>query len=314
MKLGTPRRLPTLAVTLALMVLASTATAWAIPLKPGDILFTGGIGTVRVDPHTGVVTPFSSVGGNGIDYGAGQIYVTSSDTLTRIDKKSGEGTVVSSGGLFTELRSVAVARDGAVYVLNRPTPNPANPLTLGSVIKVNPHTGAQTLVASEIPHGTTDISVALDGSLRVATSFGVIYHVDPSTGAVIELTDTNHHARLDVSEGGALLHGGRSGFSFPMFPFFANVGGLDDGDEHILDVAWGPGNQIYILTPNGLFHTNPAGLEEFSVLGPDDILAHVPVSELVGFITVVTPLPGSLLLLLMAVAVGIPWIKGRRSE
>jgi streptogramin lyase len=268
----------------------------AITLAPGDILVTDFGGTSRIDPHTGVVTPFSDVGGHGISYGAGRIYVTTFNELIRVDRNTGEGTVVSSGGLFTDLRSVAVARNGDVYVLN----TQSEPFFPASVILVNPATGSQTLVASGITLGASDLAIAPDGSIWVATRFGVIWRVDPSTGDFTEIADTNHDERIDINEHGAVMLGGRSHFHVST----AVAGGfLDEEFESVIDVALGPGLQLYVSTSQGnLYHAAAADFGNDPVLiGPEHLLAEITGSS---FITVVTPMPGSLLLVLV-VGIGV---------
>ena len=96
--------------------------------------------------------------------------------------------------------------------------------------------------------------------------------------------------------------GGRSHFSTQ-----SSFGILPDEEFNlVVDLALGFESQMYVISSAGnLFHTDPNSLAVSSMLGPDDIL----VSGIFGYLTVVTPLPGSLLLLAVGLGGAAAWVR-----
>ena len=129
-------------------------------------------GVVRVDPTTGNQTIFASLeslGGGapaGILATGAQIYLTIQNTQPRIVQLDEDGSVarvVSSGGLLAYPAGLALGPDGALYVCET---IPIGYLPGGSLIRVDPVSGTQTLIASGDPiHGPLDAAFAPDGSL-----------------------------------------------------------------------------------------------------------------------------------------------------
>lgn len=117
-------------------------------------------GIVEVSPATGarsVLVPVETLGGppRGIGKEAnGDILVTLQTTpprLVRIDADNGALTVVTEGGLLLAPTGVDVAPDGAILVADQGAR--VNPITnvqsVGGLVRVDPASGAQTLVAAD---------------------------------------------------------------------------------------------------------------------------------------------------------------------
>ena len=149
----------------------------------GEILVTvPTIGVVRVDPTTGNQTIFASLeslGGGapaGILATGAQIYLTIQNTQPRIVQLDQDGSVarvVSSGGLLAYPAGLALGPDGALYVCET---IPIGYLPGGSLIRVDPVSGAQHLIASGDPiHGPLDAAFAPDGSLWSVQRGGLLH-------------------------------------------------------------------------------------------------------------------------------------------
>jgi sugar lactone lactonase YvrE len=111
--------------------------------------------------------------------------------VIRVDPLSGRQTLVSSGGVLVDTAGIAVAPDGALYVVDNLAAD-----NDGAVVRIDPRTGAQTVVSEgdrlDLPFG---IALDRDGRLVVANrvspgavlgtclASGRIVRVDPSTGA-----------------------------------------------------------------------------------------------------------------------------------
>ncbi|HLJ93924.1 MAG TPA: hypothetical protein VKU02_12120, partial [Gemmataceae bacterium] len=161
---------------------------------------------VRIDPNTGqqtLVTDGSSGGfivpvgmapapGNNI-YVAdepGNVQGTDPGKIWLVNLNTGQQTIVSSnnstqGSLFNHPVDLSVEANGNLVVINTGTGGFG-----GSVIRVNPQSGVQSLVSSfngSDRGGTDSIDVGRDGTLYVgAISYGStpgrIYSVNPATG------------------------------------------------------------------------------------------------------------------------------------
>jgi hypothetical protein len=157
---------------------------------------------VQINPSTGqqrLITDGSSGGfsvpvgmalapGNNI-YVAdepGNVQGTDPGAIWEVNLDTGQQTLVSRGGLFDHPVDVAVEASGNLLVAN--TGNAGNSYS-GGVVRVDPQTGAQTLVASfGADIGLDGIEVGRDGTIYVsAISTGVLpgrlFAVDPATGA-----------------------------------------------------------------------------------------------------------------------------------
>jgi len=117
-------------------------------------------GVVEVSPATGarsVLVSVETLGGlpRGIGKEAnGDLLVTLQTTpprLVRIDADNGALTVVTEGGLLLAPTGVDVAPDGAILVADQNAR--VNPITnvtsVGGLVRVDPETGAQTLIAAD---------------------------------------------------------------------------------------------------------------------------------------------------------------------
>lgn len=156
----------------------------------GDILvadanflsFSGSI--VRVDPNSGAQTVLSTLavsmrpGGIAVE-ASGSILVTSdlAGVLLRIDPGTGVQSTLSSGLNLQAPVGVAVAQTGEIAVAD----------ASGSIVEVDPLSGAQTLLVSglDAPFG---IAFADDGALLVTDRIlKAILRIDPVTHAAVPL-------------------------------------------------------------------------------------------------------------------------------
>lgn len=132
--------------------------------RDGTILVTdgGALEIVRIDPATGWQTVIPWGGGHGEPYGiavekAGTILVANAVNLTRVNPADGSQSIVSSNGYFSAPLGVAVDRKGRIYVADSGA---------GAVIRVNPKTGAQTLICSGLVN-PCGIAIDAQGNLLV---------------------------------------------------------------------------------------------------------------------------------------------------
>lgn len=206
------------------LMLGMAAEGSAVTLNPGDILvsdaqaFGGTGGIIRVNPLTGAQTTVSS-GGSFVDPayvtldGAGQILVSDlaafggSGGIIRVNPGSGVQTTVSNNAISTAAGGgaffgspIGIALDTAGQILVSDLGIVSGVLVV-RIIRVDPMTGAQTLVSS----GSSAVSpepggIALDalGRILVADAFGAfagrIIRVDPGTGS-----------QTTISSGGSLV-------------------------------------------------------------------------------------------------------------
>jgi hypothetical protein len=162
---------------------------------------------VKIDPNTGVQTLVTNGSGGGFSVPVGivpalgdNVYVadepgnytgTDPGKLWEINLDTGVQTIISSnnntqGTLFNHPVDVAVDGSGTIYIAN--TGGPANQVA-GSLFRINPQTGAQTLITSFGPYsGIDSMEVTANGTLFAgAISAGVVpaqlIAVNPQTGA-----------------------------------------------------------------------------------------------------------------------------------
>jgi hypothetical protein len=132
-------------------------------------------------------------------------------TIYKVDVATGNKTVVTLSGLFNHPVGLAEDSSGNLYVINQG----ASPNTLGSIVEVNPHTGAQKLVSQYgiLGPGLTSGTVNQDGTIYVGAmtvgkSLGQVISVDPQSGAQNQVSQGNN---LDLVEG--------------LTVFYDNIGG-----------------------------------------------------------------------------------------
>ena len=199
------------------LYLTFVPSALAVTLEPGDLIVAdvngafGGYGgsspsgsgrIIKVDPDTGAQTIISS--GNLLDapWGVaidanGNIIVVDkaypggggtgiSGQIIEVNPYNGDQTVISEDGLFVNPGGVAIDANGNIIVADQLYDTTGDD-TIGGIIKVDPTTGAQTVVASGgYINGPSDITIDAAGNIYVPSSIvgGVvsIVRVDPTTG------------------------------------------------------------------------------------------------------------------------------------
>lgn len=168
--------------------------------------FGGPGGIIRVDPLSGAQTPVSS-GGNflgptGITLDAtGQIIVGDVDAfggsggIIRIDPISGTQTVISSGGSFVGPVRTVIDSTGQIFVSDQSAFRNDGNNTLGAIFRVDPVSGAQTVIYNSSGGGPVQGSegIALDATGQILVAFrghpnidrpDGVARIDPVTGAV----------------------------------------------------------------------------------------------------------------------------------
>ena len=186
---------------------------------------------IRVDPLTGRQSLVSS-GGEFFDPTGiavapdGQLYVVDNHArdndgaVIRVDPRTGAQTLVTEGDLLDLPFGIAIERDGDLVVANRMTSGAVGSgcLPLGKVVRVDPGSGDQQLVAQGDELGELawplGLAVAADGGILVANECGGgagLVRVDPSGGLQTDLTWNNQQdvlvtpERIALDPAGALL-------------------------------------------------------------------------------------------------------------
>ena len=163
---------------------------------------TGDGGVVKVNPSTGQQTVVAG-GGSFIDpvgivlAGNGLLYIADASCvcgvsgalggIIQVIPESGGQSVVSAGGNFVDPSGIVLGVDGQLYVAD-PECGCGNAGSLGGIVKVDPFTGAQTVVSAGgsfiDPNG---IALSPDGQLYVAdygsAGIGSVFKVNPNGGA-----------------------------------------------------------------------------------------------------------------------------------
>jgi hypothetical protein len=219
----------------------------AVDLRPGDLVVTReGAGPdlppagLQVDPLTGVQTviallddPLGVPTGVAID-ASGDLFVTQRsvlpprgggpighDGIVRVDPVTGVVSVVVSfpnetGQLWTLLSGIAIDADGDLLVTD----------FLGSVIRVDPETGATSLVTNVFR--PSSIAIDANGDLIVLhqnfARGGAILRIDPVTGTQSTIAEGDFHGGLAIDANGDLVVAAES----PRTPVCQ--GGSNDGN------------------------------------------------------------------------------------
>jgi len=227
---------------------------------------------ISINPTTGAQTLITSLGATqrpldiAVSPTNGNIIVAEATDnggpgeVMQVNPITGNTIVVSSGGNFITPWGIAIQANGSYLIGNRGSQASSND---GSLIVVNPTTGAQTvLVGSGSLLWTPDHeAIGVDGSIFVADhdapdGSGEIFNVNPTTGA-----------QSLVSSGG-YFDGGPGGIAI------ANDGTLfvsETNGGEILGINPDTGGQT-VITSGGYFSSGIYGV------GPEE-LAVVPVPE-----------------------------------
>lgn len=161
----------------------------------GDIIVADEYaGVIRVNPLTGTQTPVNGFHSLGIAIAPnGDIYVAGLDyfgpgAVVRLNPLTGVLTTVSSGGLLMRPYGIAIEAGGDILVADPLAFGIVGGIWVGGIIRINPLTGAQSVVASGgILRSPTGIAIAGNGDILVADAgalaSGAVVRVDPLTGA-----------------------------------------------------------------------------------------------------------------------------------
>jgi len=197
-------RFSSLMALAAFVAMLPGSSVYAVTLQVGDILVTddeeGRV--LKIDPVTGAQTIVSAdgylVAPVGIAVEAGRQLVVSDSlavAVIRIDPATGAQTVVSSGGNLEQVTSIAVESDGNLVVTGFASAGHIGDAS-GWVIRVDPVSGAQTLVSGLWGRQTRSIAVEAGGTLLVGISIfvqgrpmggqlgsrGLLVRMDPVSG------------------------------------------------------------------------------------------------------------------------------------
>jgi DNA-binding beta-propeller fold protein YncE len=245
---------------------------------------------IRVDPFTGRQSVVSSgglfydpsgiaIGPGGILYVLDNLAGTNSGAVIRVNPGTGQQQLISSDlnppGLFDLPFGIAVDPDGSVVVVNRAL---AGPLPLqcllptGSVIRINPANGSQTLI-SQLGRLSRPLGLAIDAdrSMLVANECGSpagvgVVRVNPTTGAQSDVTTNNDEDLLRTPERVARNPAGE------LLVTDYSLGA--DGDGGIVKVNPATGAQSVVSTDNLFNH--PLGIAVVANLAPAVALAVKP--------------------------------------
>ncbi len=174
-----------LIISLALVLLSDPA--WAVVLKPGDLVVAlGGLGVAKVDPATGIQETIATVSAGTALINPQGIALESSGAIlvadgglagfgrvVRVDPATGAQAILSSGGVLIELQDIALDENGTAMV--------TDDLAL-SVVLIDPATGGQTLLSlSGLLKRPRGIVALPGGGVLVADQIAnVVVEVDPT--------------------------------------------------------------------------------------------------------------------------------------
>jgi hypothetical protein len=243
---------------------------------------------IRVNPYTGRQTLVSS-GGLFFDPAGltvapdGSIYVIDNHlgptggTVIKVDPRTGAQTLIASNftppALFQNSFGIAVDRDGSLLVANRSILGglPVGCGLAGSVLRVNPSTGAQTLLAgsSILPNFLSypvGLAVAPNGAVLVANECpGGSGLVRIGGGSQTSVTSNSGSDVLRTPERVGVTPGGNY--------LITDYNGGSDTDGSIVKVT--PGGAQSTLSSGALFN-HPLGIAVVPNLPPVAALALTP--------------------------------------
>jgi Concanavalin A-like lectin/glucanases superfamily len=158
----TVRSVRCLVMMMAALALAASASAGVV-LKLGDIIYVspGGVNISVIDGVTGDKTVISDGGflapewltvGAALALDGDIIAVHRVNGLIRINPVTGSQSILSQGGLFRDPWAIAIDKDtGYIYIADSGYDNARPVNEAGKIIRVDPTTGAQQLIASGSP-------------------------------------------------------------------------------------------------------------------------------------------------------------------
>jgi len=173
---------------------------WGYPIglvfdRNGQLIVANEGCLLRIDPTTGRQTLIRDTRGAPggfwsvtLDHN-GEIFVAAETAILQVDPSTGEMRVVSSGGYFTLVLSVAAGKGGDLFVTNVRY-EPACAGWVGEIIRVNRHNGRQTLISQggylTFLRGiaVNDDDIYVTGMATHDENFGQgrVTHVDARTG------------------------------------------------------------------------------------------------------------------------------------
>jgi len=226
---------------------------------------------LRIDPNTGEQTLIRDASGApggfwnvALDHN-GDILVAAEKAVLRVDPLTRRTQVVSSGGLFAVVLSVAVGdKDGDLFVTNARY-DVAVAGWVGEIIRVNPHNGRQTII-SQAGYLTFLLGIAVSGNDIYVTglkthdqNFGVgqVTHVEVRTGVQRVVSQGENLIRpvgIAVDENGQLIVADPYTIN-PQSPYLSS-GGYDGA---IIRIDPATGGQSLIARGQGSF-VNPGGV------------------------------------------------------
>jgi glutamine cyclotransferase len=137
----------------------------------------------RIDPKTGRVTATQTlVDAQGLVYGAGSLWASSSDRIIRLDPRSGK----TISRLSVHGQPFAFG-DGSIWALENDTIN-----NVGHVLRIDPATGS--VVANIVlPYLAGNVAAAPNGTIWVSENSGaphpLLWTIDPTTDALAGQVD-----------------------------------------------------------------------------------------------------------------------------
>jgi len=224
---------------------------------------------VQIDPTSGQQTLITSSAGFITPTGiapavAGNVFITDEPggifgtqpgALWFVNVRSGVQSLVSSGGLFDHPVDLAVEPSGTLIVVN--TGSAANNYA-GSLVRLDPQTGIQTLVSSfPADTGLNKIAIGSDGTIYVGaisngSTPGRIYAVNPVTGVA---TTFSSGGSLSLVEGLAIYH------APPSTGGLGDVSATLDPATGLLSINGGSANDVIFIQQSspGVLQVSNAG-------------------------------------------------------